>query len=334
MIQAVAGSITVDPGRRPAGARSLVILVGVDAGGTSTRAIAVSESGRHIGTARGGPGALYERTAAEAAQTIAAVVLEATWREAAEIVVAGVSGAADPQRAADLQRALEGHGVGKRIHVVADAAIALEGAFPGRPGIVVIAGTGSVAWGRNESGAEARAGGWGYLLDRGSGVDIGRQVLQAVLRSSEEGAEGTLLTARVAEVLGVAQPSRLALAVQSLRGVDFGALAAPALAAAAEGDAVAAGIVVESADHLARAARLVWEKLGFETAHPVAEVGGLFTHQVMRDAFRAAMMRHCPLADVRAPEMPPVGGALWKTFALSGHQFPSMLLGETLRESS
>ena len=223
-------------------------LVGVDAGGTSTRVIAVSESGRQIGTARGGPAALHERTIAEAAQTIASVVLEATRREAAAIVVAGVSGAADPEGAADLQRALETHGVGKRIHVVADAAIALEGALPGRAGIIAIAGTGSVAWGRNESGAEARAGGWGYLLDRGSGVDIGRQVLQAVLRSSEQGVEGTLLAARVAEVLGVAQPSRLALAVRSLRAVDFAALAASALAAAAEGDAVAAGIVAESAE--------------------------------------------------------------------------------------
>lgn len=311
-----------------------MILAGVDAGGTSTRAIAVSESGRHIGTARGGPAALYERTAAEAAQTIAAVVSEATRREAAEIVVAGVSGAPDPEAAADLQRALEAHGVGKRIHLVADAAIALEGALPGRAGIVVIAGTGSVAWGRNESGAEARAGGWGYLLDRGSGVDIGRQVLQAVLRSREERAEDTLLAARVAEVLGVAQPSRLALAVRSLRAVDFAALAAPALAAAAAGDAVAAGIVAESADHLAEAARLVWEKLGFETSHPVAGVGGLFTHQVMRESFRAAMRRHCPLAEVRGAEMPPVGGALWKAFALSGHQFPSTLLGDTLRVSS
>jgi N-acetylglucosamine kinase-like BadF-type ATPase len=311
-----------------------VILVGVDAGGTSTRAIAVSESGRQIGSARGGPAALHERTTAEAAHAIAGVITEAARREPAEVVVAGVSGAADPKAAAELQRTLQAHGVGKRVQVVADASVALEGALPGQAGIVVIAGTGSVAWGRNESGDEARAGGWGYRLDRGSGVDIGRQFLQTLLRSSEEGTAEGPVASLVAQFLGLAHPGHLAQAARSLRTVDLAALAAPALTAAAEGDVRAARIVSESAEHLAKAARLVWERLAYETSHPVAGVGGLFTHEVMRDAFRAALVRHCPLAEVRAAVMLPVGGALWKAFAVSGHPFPAALIGEVSGASS
>ncbi len=305
-----------------------MILVGVDAGGTSTRAVAVSEEGRRIGAARGGPAALYERTLAEAAQTIAAVVSEATHREAAEAVVAGVSGAADQKLAAALQRALHAHRMGNLIQVVPDAAIALEGALPGQAGIVVIAGTGSVAWGRNESGTAARAGGWGYLLDRGSGIDIGRRVLQTLLRSSEEGRSEGLLWSLVAQVLSVAHPEGLAQAARTLRAPDLAALAAPALTAAADGDGVAAQIVNAAADQLAQAARVVWDRLGFQARHRVAGVGGLFTHQVMRDAFRAAMAGRCPDAEVRQPEMPPVGGALWTAFALTGRRFPPTLAAE------
>ncbi|MGH2453463.1 MAG: BadF/BadG/BcrA/BcrD ATPase family protein [bacterium] len=302
-----------------------MILVGVDAGGTSTRGVAVSESGRPIGSARGGPGALHERTAVEAAQAIARVVLEATGGEAAEVVVAGVSGAADPEVGAALHQALEGQGVGKRVHVVADAAIALEGAFPGQAGIVVIAGTGSVAWGRNASGEEARAGGWGYLLDRGSGVDIGRRVLAAVLRAHESGAPATRLTAEVGQVLGLGGVDDLARAVRALRTADLAGLAPSALVAAATGEAVAQEILTDAAEDLARAAQTVWNRLRFAAPHPVAGTGRLFSHPMMREAFRMAMRRACPQADVRSPHMPPVGGALWKAFALGGREFPAVI---------
>ena len=77
-------------------------------------------------------------------------------------------------------------GLNSRIVIVNDALIALETGAPGQPGVVIISGTGSIAYGRNAAGEAARSGGWGYVLgDEGSGYWIGRAALRAVLRAAD-----------------------------------------------------------------------------------------------------------------------------------------------------
>src|SRR3990170_4420420 len=86
-------------------------------------------------------------------------------------------------------------GLKARILIVNDALVALEAGTPGQPGIVIISGTGSIAYGRNAAGEAARSGGWGHVLgDEGSGYWIGRAALRAVLRAADRRGPPTVLT--------------------------------------------------------------------------------------------------------------------------------------------
>jgi len=109
-------------------------------------------------------------------------------------VCVGATGAARPEIAETIRKivaeSIPGNSAAK-IEVVADTIIALEAAFGPGPGVIVIAGTGSVAYGRDLAGHTARAGGWGFAIsDEGSGYWIGRRAISAILRSRDQGIEG------------------------------------------------------------------------------------------------------------------------------------------------
>ena len=114
-----------------------------------------------------------------------------------------------------------------RVLVVNDALVALEAGAPGEPGVVIISGTGSIAYGRNAAGEAARSGGWGYVLgDEGSGYWIGRAALRAVLREADERGPKTALTPLLLEHFGVAAgagPDPRGLPQQPQAGGDRGA---------------------------------------------------------------------------------------------------------------
>src|SRR5205085_11071904 len=108
-------------------------------------------------------------------------------------MVVGASGAGDPAQQGALAAALEGCGLATRLLVTTDAALALDAAFPGGAGIVLIAGTGSIAWARLPDGSPIRAGGLGPVLgDGGSGYAIGLDALRAVARELETGTPASL----------------------------------------------------------------------------------------------------------------------------------------------
>lgn len=297
----------------------MMLLVGVDAGATRCRALAASDAGDIVGRGEAGPANPHNVGPTAAAEEIARAVRRATRDHPADSAVAGVAGTEDPVLRESLRATLQKARIGERLHLYSDAAAALDGAFLGGPGIVVIAGTGAVAWGRDAQGREARAGGWGHQLDdAGSGHYIGRRGLAAVLRAHDRRGLATALTPRLLEELHVAQPQELVRAIRSMAPSDVAALAASVLETAATGDAVAVRIVQAAADELARAAAAVWDRLSFPPGSPVAGVGGLFEHQVMRRAFAEALARDRPDAVLTPPRLPPAGGALWRAFILSG----------------
>jgi N-acetylmuramic acid 6-phosphate etherase len=163
------------------------------------------------------------------------------------------------------------------VEVTSDAAILLAAGTPQGWGLVLIAGTGSIAFGQTSVGRRARAGGWGYLLgDEGSAYALVTSALRAVARDADGRGPATALTERFLERLGLSRPQELVAAVYR-GGLDRAHLAAlaPLVVEAADGDAVAADIVAEGARELARAGAAVARQLGWGGRAPVALAGGL-----------------------------------------------------------
>ena len=148
---------------------------------------------------------------------------------------------------------------GSRVLVVNDALVALEAGAPGAPGIVIICGTGSIAYGRNAQGVAARAGGWGHIIgDEGSGYWIGQQAVQAVMRDADGRGPATSLTRQVLAHFDV--PQRLKPRSHRLRSAHREPKHCDARAGGADGqrvgDAVASAILERAADELALAAQV------------------------------------------------------------------------------
>jgi N-acetylglucosamine kinase-like BadF-type ATPase len=202
-----------------------------------------------------------------------------------------------------------------RVLVVNDALVALEAGAPGDPGVVIVSGTGSIAYGRNASGEAARAGGWGYVLgDEGSGYWIGRAALRAVLREADRRGPKTALTPLLLRHFGVAQAQNLIHEVyhSNLKPHAIGALAQCVHAAHADGDAVAVGILDGAADELegsgvsvARRLRLVGEAFQFILS------GGIFRAVPwLREELERRLPIAIPHSTVSLLEREPAAGAV------------------------
>jgi N-acetylglucosamine kinase-like BadF-type ATPase len=167
-----------------------------------------------------------------------------------------------------------------RVLVVNDALVALEAGAPGRPGVVIISGTGSISYGRNAEGMAARSGGWGYVLgDEGSGYWIGRAAVRAVLREADQRGKETALTPLLLAHFGLDQPQGLIHEVyhSNLKPAAIGALAQCVHQAFAQGDEVAIGILRGAANELESAAMSVARRLDLVGDHfPFILAGGIF----------------------------------------------------------
>src|SRR5688572_6428487 len=182
-------------------------FLGVDGGQSTTTALIGDETGRVLGAGEGGPcnhvGAAEGR--AKLTNAVSACVEQACTNAGLdpraisyEAACFGMSGGPDDKQAllAEILPA-------ERLIVTTDAVIALSGATAGEPGIIAIAGTGSIAFGRNEAGRTARVGGWGYVFgDEGGGFDITRQALRAALRYEEGWGPETALHRVLLEAAG------------------------------------------------------------------------------------------------------------------------------------
>ncbi len=208
-----------------------------------------------------------------------------------------------------------------RLIVSDDALIALVGATAGAPGIITIAGTGSIAFGRNAEGRTARAGGWGYLFDdEGGGFDITRQALRAALRYEEGWGPTTSLRARLMQAAGAASANDL---LHRFYTVEF---PRPKIAsfskivdeAAAEGDEIARNILIEAAHQLAGYTAAVREQLfGPGEAARIACIGGVFKSALLRERYRA-LVELTEGNRVAPPEYGPAAGALLEAYRAAG----------------
>lgn len=309
-------------------------LLGIDGGGTQTRALIAGADGRVLGMGRAGSSNYHsvglEAAVAAVAEAVAAARAAAHVHghaKAAFLGLAGVRSAADHQAFREPLAALGlTDDASERLGLDHDLRIALAGGCAEGPGIVIIAGTGAAAYGRDPAGATAIVGGWGWLLDdQGSGVWLALRGLRAIMEATDGRGPKTRLEPAIFAELNVTSARA---AMQWTMRADtarsqLASLAPVVLATAEDGDRVAQEIAAEGARQLGRLARALGESLEWPAgaAIPVVPAGGLLERRSYREAVRAELAA----ADVRfalleAPA-PAVAGAVFLAAELAGAPF-------------
>ena len=256
-------------------------VIGVDGGATRTRVLLADYQGRTLAQSEGGPGLMG---VGEDETVIRRIVEQATDLSTqlgvllpVETLCAGLAGVAERPEARDLMvlRISEAT-VARRVLIVSDHEVAFDDAFGQGDGILIIAGTGSVAAGRSGSGALIRVGGWGPLIgDEGSGYRLGLEGVRAAVRAADGREPRTALTEGVLTLLGVESARQ---AFEWSRGVakaDIAALAPRVIEVADSGDGVARDIVSRGVESLVRHAEALARDISFKEPPPIALAGGL-----------------------------------------------------------
>ena len=222
---------------------------------------------------------------------------------------AGAAGISNPRVREHFSRAMDRAGIA-RWSLVGDQEIALYGALEGAAGCGVIAGTGSICFGRDGAGRAARAGGWGHLLDdEGSGYALGRDALSAVLRQWDGRGPETLLTRLVSEKLGAGGPGDIVAYAYAGDKSRIAAIAPLTEQAARAGDGAAASILEKGGRELALQVRAVAGALGLREV-PVALMGGLLAHDTgLRRALTERLAVERPDLHCIAPKQDAAAGA-------------------------
>lgn len=290
-------------------------FLGIDGGGTKTRCV-VGDDTAVLGSGTGSGCSILRVGEACARDSLAAAIHEACVQAGVSPqqiarTCAGVTGAADDGIASLIQRLLI-EIIGGAIEVIGDMEIALESAFGGGPGIVLIAGTGSIAFGRNDRGESLRAGGWGRMIsDEGSGHWIVIEALRASLRAYDAGYNPRLLR-KLMEALGARSVHDLAVRVNANAAQDFASHFPVVLAAAEAGDPIATDLLDRAGRELAVPVSAIATQLfpGFGQVR-VATHGGVFaTSGRVKIAFTAELKALSPRAGVVDIAIDPALGAL------------------------
>lgn len=294
------------------------LVVGVDGGGTRTRAV-VLNGDRILGEGAAGPsnplrvglaaGAMAIRDAVDKA--CAAARIHRDDLVAAGIGLAGVKRLDVRTRMRDVL--IESLGI-DNIELVSDGDIALYGATDGHAGVVVISGTGSISVGVNRQGKRAFAGGWGPVAgDEGSGSWIARRALQAVARATDERGPKTALMDAACEFFQVATPDDLATAVYAptMTNDRIAAFSKIVIETARDGDEVALEILKDAGKELASAAITVIRKLKMEQERfQITFIGGVFAAgELVTAPLREQIARVARKAFIASPSFSPTVAA-------------------------
>jgi N-acetylglucosamine kinase-like BadF-type ATPase len=257
-------------------------VLGIDVGGTKTVCLLADEDAQVVAQGRE-EGANLQGAGELALEKVLHSVMERTLAGTGMLPSSICLGIAGVDRAADeaiVRSIMARIGYKARILVVNDALIALQAGISDAPGIVIVSGTGSIAYGRNADGEASRAGGWGYVLgDEGSGYWIGRLALRAVVRHADGRGRVTSLTPRLLGHFGVQKAAELIHKVyhEELSPRSIAAAAKYVQHARDDGDAIAAGILSRAADELITAATAVMTRLDLiGTPFTFVLAGGMF----------------------------------------------------------
>lgn len=293
----------------------MMFFIGVDGGGSNLRVVVAQEDLTVVGQAHGGtvnPSVVGRDNAASTIQLkIRAALADAKIApEQITGVGMGVAGAAKEYAAGWLVEAAQAVTPHAFIVPSSDVEIALVGAHGKREGILVMSGTGSVAYGVNPAGESRRVGGWGYLIgDEGSGYGIGNLALRAVVRAFDQRGVKTSLTSAILETLNLSDPYQLVVWLYNTddpRTPDVAKLAPLVLEHAEAGDAVAQEIAAWGADELALHVQALVQILNMDNP-AIAFGGSLLTHP---NSLSLALCQRLHLKQIPMPIYPPVIGAV------------------------
>jgi N-acetylglucosamine kinase-like BadF-type ATPase len=313
--------------------------IGIDGGGTKTTCAVGAESSL-LATNTTGPSNITRVSEARAREALHTAIREACAQakiDPSQVKRAciGVAGAGSKEIVGRIHQ-IVAELVSGQIKVVGDMQIALEAAFGAGPGVIVIAGTGSIAYGRNAQGRTARAGGWGFAIsDEGSAHWIGRTVVSQVVRAIDESMSNERMADEgisdeqrhpqtAAEALPLFQKIKEAWKFQSLDELvriansnpDFAGLFPGIVSAADAGDELAQQVHTQAGQELARLAGIVIGRLFSRenralAAAPLAMIGGVFRHSSrVRQVFCEEIRKIDANVAVNPQIIDPVMGAL------------------------
>jgi N-acetylglucosamine kinase-like BadF-type ATPase len=299
-------------------------FIGIDGGGTKTTAVLCAPDCAILAEAQGAPSNFQIIGIEPSAHTILSLIQTCCHSVGCSIseigsIVAGVAGAGRPS---DQERLLNGildlaqaqNLTLNNLTIESDARIALEGAFSGKPGIIVIAGTGSIVFGKDERGKTYRAGGWGrFIGDEGSGYTVGQQALRAVARSLDDKNKKTALKKLFDKKFGLDSQETIIHALYK-ENFDIASLVPIVIEAASSGDRVAKRILENAALELVEIIDITVQKMNTHIKNPskrsLALVGGLLSseHYYSRKVV-SNIRKIVPSVSIRPAESSPVVGA-------------------------
>ncbi|MBI4264982.1 MAG: ATPase [Acidobacteria bacterium] len=292
-------------------------VLGIDAGGTKTVCLLADDRGHVVAEARGGGANLQSAGELEVEKVLHRVMEDALGDRdiLPSAICLGIAGVDRPEDSAAVRGIMRRIGFKTPVLVVNDALVALVAGAGDEPGVVLVAGTGSIAYGRDASGRAARAGGWGYLLgDEGGGFWIGRAALSSVVRQFDGRGPTTRLTELVLSHMGLASPTQLIHEIyyRDVRRQAIAGLAAIVQKAADAGDAVGAQILTRAGAELAAAAASVIARLDMRGEQfPTILAGGIFrgVPWLTRDV-TTRLSEVAPRSEVRLLDIEPAFGAV------------------------
>lgn len=299
------------------------VVLGIDGGGTRTRA-SIVEDEKVLAFAENGS-IKRLRVGAEAADANLRAILTDVFAQAG---VKGVCAASVGMASSKMPGVAEWVGAvlkefgANSVEIVGDEVIALDGAFKGGPGILQIAGTGSNCIGRAPDGSRESAGGWSSRLgDEGSGYWIGLHAVRRALAAFDR-EEPTRVLETVGRIWGTTTIEELVNLGDSSPGPDFAALAPAISHLAEEGDLVAAGVLAQAASDLVDSVLLVRAKLrrkhNLTAEVPVAWIGSVVGKaRLVREPFFAGLRKAAPEMPICETEVAGIEGAIWRAQRLA-----------------
>ena len=300
------------------------LFVGVDGGQSSTLAVLCDEDGRLLGAGLGGPSnhihqpGGHARLESAIRTSIGAALMEANLSETIEIEACsfGMTGGWEyvPPIIASFLKP-------KITIAEPDYVTSQVGAFAGGPGVIIIGGTGSIAYGVNEAGSRERAGGWGYIMgDEGSGYDIGRRALVAAARMEDGRGPSTAILPALLQHFHKESlwDIRTGVYNDEISRADIARIAVLVSELSARSDSVASQILEIAAEELADIAWAVVIKLGLESQAMVSPIGGVFqAKEPLLYLFQEKLSNKLPGTQVIPARYPPVLGAILMAFQAS-----------------
>lgn len=286
-------------------------LIGIDGGGTKTELVLCQENGQILKRFQTGPTNPNDIGLAEALKRLEQAIAQLSAGQKNCFLFAGLSGVATQKRKKEINQALSQKFPDFTIDCAGDMVIALSGGLLGEDGAVVIAGTGSIGYGKKK-GRSYRVGGFGYLLDQGgSGYDFGRDAFSAALEAGDGRGAPTILRDLLIERLG-REPEE-AIGVVYEKGKPFLASFAPLVFQAAEqGDEIAQQILFRNTKALQKLIEALAKQMGLPLT--VVAAGGIFDHFSQLKPF-LSLPKEVSLV---FPCRPPVFGAVLEAARLAG----------------